>query len=157
MKKAETYKSQLLDSLFDDISPRELKRTEKQMQIAIKISDALEAKNWGRGAKKRLAQELGYKSPSIVTKWLSGTHNFTMDTLSDLEEILGINLLCLEEYERQLEQVDVFMASFSTTFQPNSSLIREGCFSGQGLGNSIDNTERFMVDSTGLLINMRTY
>lgn len=39
--------------------------------------------------------------PSLVSKWLSGTHNFTIDTLTDIQRVLGIRLLDVEP--RKLE------------------------------------------------------
>jgi transcriptional regulator with XRE-family HTH domain len=109
MKKTETYSSVVLDELFDEITPQELKRTENRMLMAAKIADALEAK-WGKGAKGRLAKKMGYNSPSIVSKWLSGTNNFTIDLLSDIEGVLGIRLLDVEE--KQVEpQVYVYCAT----------------------------------------------
>jgi len=52
------------------------------MLIAAKIDDAIKAKNW---KKKDLLEAMGRKNPSLVTKWLSGTHNFTVDTLVELK------------------------------------------------------------------------
>ncbi|MBK9509856.1 MAG: hypothetical protein IPO04_10505 [Cytophagaceae bacterium] len=40
---------------------------------------------------------VGIKNQSIITKWLSGTHNFTSDTLFDIQEAWGINLFNLEK------------------------------------------------------------
>ncbi len=54
------------------------------MQLAARIDKARENMGWSR---KKLAEKLG-KRPSEVSKWLSGTHNFTTDTLFDLEYIL---------------------------------------------------------------------
>ena len=39
---------------------------------------------------------MGKHSPSLVTKWLSGTHNFTVDTLIELEHVLEIDLFHLD-------------------------------------------------------------
>jgi transcriptional regulator with XRE-family HTH domain len=30
-------------------------------------------------------------SPPMVTKWLEGKHNFTLDTLDRMQDVLGIN------------------------------------------------------------------
>ena len=94
MKKAEGHHIDILEELLNEITPRERKRTENRMRLAAKIADAIEAKGW---SKQKLAKELGYKSSSIVTKWLSGTNNFTCDVLSDIQDVLGVELLNTEE------------------------------------------------------------
>jgi transcriptional regulator with XRE-family HTH domain len=33
------------------------------------------------------------KSPTVISEWLSGERNFTVDTLTDIEEVLGVQLL----------------------------------------------------------------
>jgi len=42
---------------------------------------------------------IGKENSSIITKWLSGTHNFTVDTLVELEQALIIRLIDLSEPE----------------------------------------------------------
>jgi hypothetical protein len=37
--------------------------------------------------------------PSIITRWLSGKHNFTIETLFQIEDCLGIKLLAIETPE----------------------------------------------------------
>tara|TARA_R110000868_G_scaffold123126_3_gene326274 strand:- start:747 stop:1190 length:444 start_codon:yes stop_codon:yes gene_type:complete len=98
MKKAKIHSSDLIDELLNEITPREHKRTANRMRLAAKIADGLEAKGW---SKQKLAEELGYKSSSIVTKWLSGTNNFTTDVLSDIQDVLGIKLLNTDEVEEE--------------------------------------------------------
>lgn len=50
-------------------------------------------------SKKHLAEMMG-KSPSEVTRWVSGHHNFTLDVLEDISDTLGVpitgvsNLVC---------------------------------------------------------------
>ncbi|HAD12740.1 MAG TPA: hypothetical protein DCF33_09920, partial [Saprospirales bacterium] len=46
--------------------------------------------------KKQFAELVG-QSPSVITKWLSGGHNFTVDTLTDIQRVLNVRLLALEE------------------------------------------------------------
>ena len=71
------------------ITPEQHARTVKQMTIAARIADALENKGW---SKREFATRM-HQQPSVITRWLSGTHNFTIDTLSDIEELLGVQLL----------------------------------------------------------------
>lgn len=87
----------LLDNLLDEITPEEQARTDKKMHIAAMIADAIEAKGWG---KKQLADKMG-KKPSEITKWLSGTQNFTMDTLNDIGQILDIEFLNLSAISKK--------------------------------------------------------
>ena len=48
------------------------------LSIATKISQVLKEKGIG---KSEFAKKMG-KSPSEVSKWLSGTHNFTINTIN---------------------------------------------------------------------------
>lgn len=89
MNKPKTYNSPLIDELLQGVSPEELKKTEKRMLLASRIDDAIKAKGW---KKKHFAEAMG-KTPSEITKWLSGTHNFTSDTLFDIERVLNISLV----------------------------------------------------------------
>jgi transcriptional regulator with XRE-family HTH domain len=81
----------LLDNLLIEITPEQQARTDRKMQIACMIDDAMKAKRLG---KKQFADKVGRK-PSEITKWLSGTHNFTIETLADIERVLGIRILNL--------------------------------------------------------------
>lgn len=71
------YASDTIDKLLDDISDKKQEITNHRMELAAKIADGLKAKGWN---KSQLAEAVG-KQPSVITKWLSGTHNFTSDTL----------------------------------------------------------------------------
>lgn len=79
---------ELLDNLLKEVTPEAQARTNKKMRIASVIADALEKSGI---AKKEFARKVGRK-PSEVSKWLSGTHNFTLDTLTDIERVLKIKL-----------------------------------------------------------------
>ncbi|MBK8636166.1 MAG: helix-turn-helix transcriptional regulator [Saprospiraceae bacterium] len=60
------------------------------MKIAVLIAEAMQAKNLKN---KDLLSTVGKENPSIISKWLSGTHNFTIDTLVELECALDISLI----------------------------------------------------------------
>jgi ribosome-binding protein aMBF1 (putative translation factor) len=83
-----------LDKLLDEITPLEQAMTDAKMMIAVRITDAMQAKQWKN---KDLLKAVGRDNPSVITKWLSGTHNFTTETLVEIESALGISLLNLEE------------------------------------------------------------
>lgn len=88
----ETYNDEALNGLLLEITPEEQARTDAKMLLAAKIADAMHAKGWN---KTRLMREMGKSNPSEITRWLSGTQNFTVDTLVDLERVLDIKLLDL--------------------------------------------------------------
>lgn len=91
--------SPLLNNLLKDIDPVDQAKTDAKMELAAKIAQAMIAKNW---KKKDLLEAIGKDNPSIITKWLSGTHNFTVETLIDLEKALDIRLI-----DREFKQVPI--------------------------------------------------
>jgi transcriptional regulator with XRE-family HTH domain len=92
-KRARIYDSPLLASLLAEITPEEHEHTVKQMMMSARIEDGIIAKDWSKG---EFAKKIG-QTPSTISKWLSGSHNFTLDTLTDIQRVLGIQLLCVEE------------------------------------------------------------
>jgi ribosome-binding protein aMBF1 (putative translation factor) len=90
---ARKYKSQVLSSFMARKNPLSFEKTKRNMLLAARIDDALKAKNWN---KKQLAESMG-KNPSEVTKWLSGTHNFTLETLYMIESYLDVTLFSIPE------------------------------------------------------------
>jgi ribosome-binding protein aMBF1 (putative translation factor) len=132
-KKADQYTSDILSEIFAEITPREQKRTDNRMLLAAKIKDGMNAKGWRN---KQLAEALE-QNPSVITKWLSGTHNFTSDTLSDIEEVLSISLLDVHaKKETQIVHYHVQISSvIVSTKQDNcipSATINQPSFSIKG-------------------------
>ncbi len=81
-----------MDDLLDEIDPKELERTRKRMQLAARIADSISAKGWDR---EQFAEKMKV-TPSVVSRWLSGTHHFESDALFDIEVVLGIGIIQLE-------------------------------------------------------------
>ncbi|MBI9036300.1 MAG: helix-turn-helix transcriptional regulator [Bacteroidales bacterium] len=100
-------KNSIVDDFMNEITSEEAKKTEKRMLLAAKIDDSIKAKGW---KKKDLAAALN-KRPSEISKWLSGTHNFNIDTLFDIEEVLRIELINVSEKPK--EQVIYYQISIS--------------------------------------------
>lgn len=88
-KAAKVYKSKVLEDFFTVKDTKEYKRTENNMLLALRIEKAMQNKKWNR---VQFAKEMKV-NPSVITKWLSGTHNFTCDTLFDIQDALGICLV----------------------------------------------------------------
>jgi len=61
----------------------------KNLDIIERIQHILDEKQW---TQKTLAQRLG-KSESEISKWLSGLHNFTLQTLAKLEGVLDTQII----------------------------------------------------------------
>lgn len=108
-KAAEKYESDLLSELLSEISPQEQAKTDKRMMLAAKIDKARIKKGW---SKKELAEQMD-KRPSEITKWLSGTHNFTTETLFDLEYHLETKFIHVGE--KQKEQILHFQFNLTQT------------------------------------------
>ena len=78
-----------LTRIINNIDEDNLRRTRDRMLVANKIADALNAK----GISQKKFSEMTGRSESEVSEWLSGDRNFTIDTLSDIQKYLGIDLL----------------------------------------------------------------
>ena len=81
-------RSNILQRLENE-SAATYEKTAMRMRLAIKIADAIAQSGF---TQKEFAERLN-KKPSEISKWLSGTHNFTIDTLYDISRELGITLI----------------------------------------------------------------
>lgn len=64
-------------------------KTRNRMLLAMKIETVMREKGLSQ---KQFAMLMG-KTESEISEWLSGNRNFTVDTLTDIEQELGIKLL----------------------------------------------------------------
>jgi ribosome-binding protein aMBF1 (putative translation factor) len=114
-RKAEKYYSPIIEKLMAERDSKQTAKVKKRMMLAAKIDDGIKAKGW---KKKDLAEALN-KQPSEITKWLSGTHNFTSDTLWDIEDVLDIELISLAD--KKQEQVTYYYLTVSQKPETKSS------------------------------------
>lgn len=82
-------KSTLSKKIMASTSPVVFKRIETRMLVAKILHDYLST--W-KISQQELACRMG-KQPSEVSKWLSGNHNFTIDTLSDIGYYLNTDFI----------------------------------------------------------------
>lgn len=95
---ARKYKSDILSRMLKRISPLQQKKVDSRMTLAANIHDLMEEKDW---SKTQFALKVN-KNASVITKWLSGQHNFTDETL--VEIAFAFNIEVHELYAYHLEQ-----------------------------------------------------
>jgi len=97
MNRARKYTSSIIEEILKSIPPLQKERTKYRMLIAARIDDYLQEAGIN---KTELARRLS-KNPSEITKWLSGTHNFTIDTLTEIAFELKVSIadLCMSKKE----------------------------------------------------------
>lgn len=112
-----------LEKILEEITPEQQARTDVKMLLAARIADAMEAKGWNN---KMLMEALGKKNPSEITRWLSGTHNFTVDTLVDLGRVLERDFINLSpEKEQPVKQFNISVLTYSGSSWYSPSVVSE--------------------------------
>jgi len=111
MNKPRQYDSPIIKRIAERI-PKELsEQNDRRMGLAVKIAEAL----WSRGLTNQEFAFMMGKKPSEVTRWLSGTHNFTTETLWQMERVLRIQLLTSsppeEHIEKEQQELKEFIAN----------------------------------------------
>jgi ribosome-binding protein aMBF1 (putative translation factor) len=111
MNKPRQYDSPTLKRIAERI-PKELsEQNDRRMGLAVKIAEALRS----RGLTNQEFAFMMGKKPSEVTRWLSGTHNFTTETLWQMERVLRIQLLTSsppeEHIEKEQQELKEFIAN----------------------------------------------
>ena len=111
MSKARKINLSFLEELRNDTSPQMSQQITKRMKLAAQIDDAL----MSRGLTNQEFAFMMGKKPSEITRWLSGTHNFTTETLWEIERVLQIQLLTSsiadEDTAKTTQELQVFVAN----------------------------------------------
>ncbi len=82
-------RSSIIEAHRAKVLPEARRRVDLSFLIVDRIHSILEE----RGLKQKdLANMLG-KKESEISKWMRGTHNFTIETISSIENVLGIPIL----------------------------------------------------------------
>ncbi len=111
MSKARQYDSSILRRIEARI-PKELsEQIDRRMGLAVKIAGTLRA----RGLTNQEFAFMMEKKPSEVSRWLSGTHNFTTETLWQMERVLNVQILTSSPSEahvvKEQEELKDFIAN----------------------------------------------
>ncbi len=78
-------RSSIIEQRRKSVNPETRRTVDFSFLIVDRIHEILERKGLRQ---KDLAMRLGKKEPEI-SKWMRGTHNFTIDTLISIENALG--------------------------------------------------------------------
>lgn len=81
--------SSIIEARRAKVSPEVRRRVDLSFLIVDRIHNVLEEKGLKQ---KDLANLLG-KKESEISKWMRGTHNFTIETISSIEKALGTPIL----------------------------------------------------------------
>lgn len=86
INKTKRTNNPLIKTILSEASPVKRMQNKNRVALACRIDDLIKAKGYSNST---FAEKIG-KQPSVITKWLSGTHNFTTDTLDEIAYHLGI-------------------------------------------------------------------
>ena len=89
MNRARKHTGVLISSIKENIPEKQREKISKRMGLAVQINNALQKRVF---TNQEFAFMMG-KKPSEISRWLSGTHNFTTETLWKIERVLNIQLL----------------------------------------------------------------
>ena len=105
MNKARKIRLDFLDEIRNDTSLQMSEQISKRMKLAAQIDNVLIS----RGLTNQEFAFMMGKKPSEITRWQSGTHNFTTETLWEIERVLKIQLLTSSiPEEKMVNQMDEF-------------------------------------------------
>ena len=100
----------VLGRMIAKVDPVKLAKTRNRMIVAAKIADAMKAKNLNQ---KQFAKLMG-RTESEISDWLSGDRNFTIDTLFDIGQALGVTFLS-----------ETIQYTTSDVYEPASMMVNE--------------------------------
>jgi transcriptional regulator with XRE-family HTH domain len=86
--------SRIVRELRNGVSATDFAKVDAKLAISALIADAIPKHFVSKG---EFAHAMGV-SPGLVSRWLSGTHNFTIETLVDIQQVLGIRLINMGEF-----------------------------------------------------------
>lgn len=85
-------RSRIIEARREKVSSEVRRRVNLSFLIVDRIHNILEEK----GLKQKDLANMLEKNESEISKWMRGTHNFTIDTISSIEEALGMPILQVE-------------------------------------------------------------
>ena len=91
-------RNSILEERRTRVNPEIRQTVSLSFRIVDRIHEVLQTKGMKQ---KDLAQKLG-KSEAEISKWMRGTHNFTIDTLVSIEEALNAPIVQVFQREKAM-------------------------------------------------------
>lgn len=110
----------VVSRLRERIKPEQKLFVRKNLAISEQISSILENKGWSQ---KRLAAEMG-KKQSEISKLLSGMHNLTLQSIANVEAVLGEEVITTP-LEAQVKYKAVHFIKKSSVSSSSTSICTE--------------------------------
>lgn len=82
-------RSSIIEARRAKVSPEVRRRVDLSFLIVDRIHTILEE----RGLRQKDLASMLDKNESEISKWMRGTHNFTIETISQIEKVLGEPIL----------------------------------------------------------------
>ena len=86
-------RSSIIEARRAKVSPEVRRRVDLSFLIVDRIHTILEE----RGLRQKDLASMLDKNESEISKWMRGTHNFTIETISQIEKVLGVHILQVVE------------------------------------------------------------
>lgn len=99
INKTKRTSNPLIKTILSEASPVKRMQNKNRVALACRIDDLIKSKGYSYSA---FATKMN-RQPSVITKWLSGSHNFTIDTLDEIAYYLGVETA----YLMQPQQVQI--------------------------------------------------
>ena len=91
-------------TIYDDLLQEEFSKITPLQRATYRLSDSIAERMdqimKNKGISKKQLSELTQRRPSEVTKWLSGSHNFTCKTIALISMALGEELVSVTQIAR---------------------------------------------------------
>ena len=81
-------RSSIIEARRAKVSPEVRRRVDLSFLIVDRIHTILEE----RGLRQKDLASMLDKNESEISKWMRGTHNFTIETISQIENVLGVHI-----------------------------------------------------------------
>ncbi len=93
------YVNPIFAEMLAAVPEKTRRESERSFAIAGRINEILRRKGWSQAD---FAKAAG-KKESEISKWMSGTHNFTIRTISFIETVLGEDVITVKRYRRLVD------------------------------------------------------